>query len=76
VALSGWRVRYPDVAVEQAVVRGGAARTLVAESARAQLLVVGARGHGGFVGLLLGSVSRAALLHAACPVAVIRDRAS
>jgi nucleotide-binding universal stress UspA family protein len=73
-ALSGWRDRYPDVAVDQMVVRGGAARTLVDESARAQLLVVGARGHGGFVGLLLGSVSRAALLHAACPVAVIRDR--
>jgi nucleotide-binding universal stress UspA family protein len=71
-ALSGWRDRYPEVAVEQLVVRGGAARTLVDESARAQLLVVGARGHGGFVGLLLGSVSRAALLHAACPVAVVR----
>ena len=75
-ALAGWRDRYSDVPVEQVVVRAGAARTLVDESARARLLAVGARGHGGFVGLLLGSVSRAALLHAACPVAVIRDRAA
>jgi nucleotide-binding universal stress UspA family protein len=75
-ALAGWRERYPDVPVEQAVVRTGAARALVHESARAQLLVVGARGHGGFVGLLLGSVSRAVLLHAACPVAVVRNRAA
>ncbi len=71
-AVAGWCDRYPEVKVRKTVVRGRASRALVEESARAQLLVVGARGRGGFTGLMLGSVSQAALHHAKCPVAVVR----
>jgi nucleotide-binding universal stress UspA family protein len=53
------------------VLEGNAARILLEQSQRALLLVVGSRGHGGFAGLLLGSVSASVAEHAACPVLVI-----
>ncbi len=60
-------------AIRYRVVEGNAARVLVDASAGADLLVVGSRGHGGFVEALLGSIGQHCVQHAACPVVVIRD---
>ncbi|GAA1422448.1 universal stress protein [Streptomyces thermospinosisporus] len=71
-ALAGHQEKHPDVPVERKVVRGGVRESLIEASRDARMLVVGARGRGGFTGLLLGSVSQAMLHHAYCPVAVVR----
>jgi nucleotide-binding universal stress UspA family protein len=64
----------PDVRVEGNPMIGHAAARLLAESGQAELIVVGSRGHGGFGGLLLGSVSQRVAMHARCPVVVVRGR--
>jgi nucleotide-binding universal stress UspA family protein len=61
----------PLVPVREIVRRGSAARELLQASQGAELLIVGSRGHGGFTGLLLGSVSSACAEHAHCPVLII-----
>lgn len=51
--------------------QGLPAKVLLDASVGARMLIVGSRGHGGFTGLLLGSVSSVVAEHAPCPVLVV-----
>lgn len=62
----------PPVLVQPRVKQGNAAEVLIEQSAGTELLVVGTRGHGGFRGLVLGSVSQHVAAYAKCPVTVVR----
>jgi nucleotide-binding universal stress UspA family protein len=65
------RVGADGVEIERRSLRGDAAGALVDLSTGADMLVVGSRGRGALAGAVLGSVSRACLHHASCPVAVV-----
>lgn len=62
--------------VTRKVIEGGAAPALLEAAKGADLLVVGTRGHGGFAGLLLGSVSQQCAHHCPCPIVIVPPRAS
>lgn len=70
-SVAGLRDRYPDVTVEEKVVKGATARVLLDEAKGAALIVVGSRGRGEFTGALLGSVGQGVLHRAEVPVAVV-----
>jgi nucleotide-binding universal stress UspA family protein len=64
------------VRIATAVTAGHPAQVLLRAADGADLLVVGSRGHSGFTGALLGSVSQYCALHAPCPLIIVRAHAS
>lgn len=73
--LAGFERKYPEVSVLRVVTGTRPVSSLLHHSKRAQLLVVGSRGHGGLGGLSLGSASQALVHHAHCPVLAVRPQA-
>lgn len=73
-ALAGWQEKYPDIPVQHVVERDRPRHQLLEWSTRAQLIVAGSRGRGGFTGLILGSTSYALIHHASCPVLLTPTR--
>jgi nucleotide-binding universal stress UspA family protein len=71
-SVAGAAADHPDVHWETRLVSGQAARVILRTAESADLVVVGSRGHGGFTGLLLGSVSQSVLHHTHCPIAIVR----
>ncbi|MGW1162481.1 universal stress protein [Streptomyces sp. NPDC002513] len=63
----------PELTVTAEAVEGGAAETLVAETAAAELLVLGSRGYGALRGFLVGSVGRQLIAESATPVVLVRS---
>lgn len=63
----------PGVAVESRLVQERPAQALIMAAHGAELLVVGAHGHGALPDVHVGSVANACVNHAPCPVVVYRD---
>jgi nucleotide-binding universal stress UspA family protein len=72
-ALTRSREVASGLLVDADVLTGRPALAVTDSGAGALMLVVGARGAGGFAAMLLGSVSRYAAFHASCPVVVVRE---
>lgn len=69
---AGLAEEYPDLVVRQELVRDRPAGALLRLAQDAELVVVGSRGRNGVQRMLLGSVSHSVVLHAPCPVVVVR----
>ncbi|MBD3142386.1 universal stress protein [Microbispora bryophytorum] len=74
--LQPWQGGHAEVKTELDMVRGHPVAALIEASSRAVMLVVGSHGRNAFTAAVLGSVSRAVLAHARCPVAVVRGARS
>lgn len=72
-SLAGFGDRYPDVRVTTVVVKDKPGKNLIDHSSRAQLIVLGRRGRGGFSGMLLGSTCREVLHDARCPLMIVNS---
>ena len=72
-AITRAREIAPDLLVDADLLTGPPALAVTGSGSGALLLVVGARGAGGFAAMLLGSVSRYTAMHASCPVVVARE---
>lgn len=72
-SVAGLRSDFPDLVVTQDLAQGQPATVLLDAANDARLLVVGSRGLHGVTRMLLGSVSHAVVLHAPCPVLVVRE---
>jgi len=73
--LAGWREKYPDVTVRQAVLQGRPGRALLGYAQHAQahprMIVVGGSGHGGLAEYLLGTTARTLISQALYPVILV-----
>ncbi|WP_306324726.1 universal stress protein [Streptomyces venezuelae] len=70
-SVAGCAERYPDVDVEQVILRGHPVEELTRASRQALAIVVGRTGRGGYSGMRLGSTVHGLLHHADCPVITV-----
>jgi nucleotide-binding universal stress UspA family protein len=75
LASESLRAEFPELTVGAELSDEDAIPALATLAERSELLVTGTRGHGGFAGMLLGSVSRGLAVHANCPLTVVREEA-
>jgi nucleotide-binding universal stress UspA family protein len=70
------KAREAGIEADAVIREGHAAQVLLEAADDADLLVIGSRGHGGFSGLLLGSVSAQCAHHAPCALVIVRPPAT